>query len=148
MNSLLTFPVPQSILGYSHALIPLLHIPRHTIWSFGVELCVGFFISGFFHALSLSTLTPCPPNLPIFKRNLFFFMAQVLAILFEQVIIKSFRPYFVGAGGKSRFFLKFLGHFWVLWWLLFSVWPWWDVYFRLGAATWQIPIPVLEVILA
>jgi hypothetical protein len=120
-----------------------------------MHLCVGFFISGFFHALSLSTLAPYPPKVYIFKNNLFFFMAQVLAIIFEQVIIKRFGPYFVGvideAGWKSdlrRISLKLLGHFWVIWWLIFSGWSWWDVYYRLGMAAWQMPIPVVEVILA
>jgi len=148
-------PLLQSVLGYSHALIPLIHIPPHTVWSFLVHLCVGFFISGFFHALSLSTLAPYPPKIHIFKSNLFFFMEQVLAIIFENVITKRFGPCFARAkdeaGWKSdlrRISLKFLGHVWVIWWLVFSGWSWLDVYYRLGMATWQMPIPIVEVILA
>jgi hypothetical protein len=154
-SSSANLPVLQSVSGYSHALMPLLRIPPHTIWSFLIHLCIGFFMSGFFHALSLSTLAPYPPKVHIFKSNLFFFMAQVLAIIFERVIIKSFKPYFVEAKdqagwktGLRRIYLKFLGHFWVIGWLLFSGWSFWDVYYRLGMATWQMPIPVVETILA
>ena len=82
-------------------------------------------------------------------------MAQVLAIIFENVITKRFGPYFMGAkddagwrSGLRRISLKFLGHIWVIWWLIFSGWPWLGVYYRLGAATWQTPIPIVEVILA
>lgn len=142
------------MLGYSHALIRLLHIPPHTIWSFPIHLCTGFFISGFFHALSLSALASYPPMGYIFKCNLLFFMAQVLAIIFEEIMIKKLRPLLVAMNNRlcweshsQGILLSLLGHLWVFSWLVLSASRWWDIYFRIGMANWQMPFPILGVIL-
>lgn len=81
-------------------------------------------------------------------------MEQVLAIIFEEIMIKKLRPLFVAMNDRLRWkshsqeiLLSLLGHLWVLSWLVLSASMWWDIYFWIGMANWQMPFPILGLIL-
>jgi hypothetical protein len=81
-------------------------------------------------------------------------MEQVLAIIFEEIVIKKLRPLLVAMNDRlcwkshsQGILLSLLGHLWVFSWLVLSASRWWDIYFWIGMANWQMPFPILGVIL-
>ena len=90
----------------------------------------------------------------IFQCNLLFFMEQGLAIIFEEIMVKKLRPLLVAMNNRRHWkshsqgiLLSLLGHLWVFSWLVLSASRWWDIYFWIGMANWQVPFPILGVIL-
>lgn len=134
-----------------------LHVPPHSIWSYLTDLIVGFFISGLFHAITLASVSSNPPPDMIFRSVLFFFMAQVPAICIEQVVTSIYARYISTPESTAstmdwkwkarRILTSIFGHIWVVLWLLFSGWPFMDIYFRVGMASWKMPFSVVERIL-
>jgi len=145
----------QSLLGYSRAINRLLHIPRRTKLSYLVHLLFGFFVTSFFHWLSISAVTELSSYF-IFTNVSIFFMGQGLAILVESIVVDFFRNRHGKAGlphDKPTFknfhdlAERMLGYVWTMSWLMVSGWWFVRVYTRVGMEKWQLPFPIVEPLL-
>ena len=88
---------------------------------------------------------------------MFFFMAQVPVICIEQLTLNNYSRDMVATkttgstpGWQVRargLLIRIFGYIWVVSCLLFSGWPFLDIYFRVGMASWKVPFPVLGLVL-
>jgi hypothetical protein len=148
-------------LGFSHSLIKLLHIPPHTPLALLTHLTTAFGLSGFFHALILSSLPTSTPR--VTKDILIFFILQIPAIIFEKYVIDIFTslqrspseeakkdekaPSQKPVKGESKVWIclkKILGYAWVWSWLIWSGWWGLNAYYRVGMQSWDVPVPVFK----
>jgi hypothetical protein len=125
--------------------VNIFRIRRASQLSYLVDLSVSFFISGFFHALTLIPLPSSLPSYDIFKGILRFFMSQVVAIITEDIVMACHRrftkPPHEPAEQKPRaevaVWKMLVGYVWVLSWLLSS--GSWASEIYLMIHMWEIP---------
>ncbi|KAB5585046.1 membrane bound O-acyl transferase family-domain-containing protein [Coniochaeta sp. 2T2.1] len=127
----------QPCLGFSHALIRLLRVPRLSKAAYFIHLAVAFLFSALFHTLSLAAVRPAwVPLGELVKDMGTFFLLQALAIVLETLALTYFRI-------TSRR-LRWMGYVWVGCW--FYATGWWLVkaYLEVGMAGWQPPFELIR----
>ncbi|KAI5460854.1 hypothetical protein BGZ63DRAFT_387923 [Mariannaea sp. PMI_226] len=148
--------IRQPVLGFSHAIIHALGIPKHSILAYGIHLLTAFLISAFFHILSLAVV--CEGYLPIstlVSDMVCFFTAQAAGTTVEAAVIAQYGRYaeiikkthpkpLLHHFMESQRACRVLGYFWVASW--FSITGWWFVrnYIAIGIMEWPLPFSFWE----
>ncbi|KAB5527914.1 membrane bound O-acyl transferase family-domain-containing protein [Coniochaeta sp. 2T2.1] len=127
----------QPCLGFSHALIRLLRVPRLSKAAYFIHLAVAFLFSALFHTLSLAAVRPAwVPLGELVKDMGTFFLIQALAIVLETLALTYFRI--------TSWRMRSMGYVWVGCW--FYATGWWLVkaYLEVGMAGWQPPFELIR----
>ncbi len=157
----------QPVLGFSHYLVRITHIPRHSILAYLVHLITAFSISAFFHGLGLSVV--CPGYLSIRELAVdmtLFFMPQCLAVVVETLVSGIFarftKPRPLGDGEEAprhdirssqafksvcTVMSRTVGYIWVSCWFVFIGWWFVKAYVAVGIMDWQLPFSIWEYLL-
>ncbi|KAH6892437.1 hypothetical protein B0T10DRAFT_483787 [Thelonectria olida] len=144
--------IRQPVLGFSHAIISFLGIPRRSYLAYSIHLFTAFFISALFHTLSLFVVSEgyLRTRDLIFHMGCFF-MAQPVATVAESIIMSRYRPRTqsenTGTSGSqlksilaSAMVRRTIGYLWVVSWFVLTGWWFVQDYIAIGVLEWPLPI--------
>ncbi|KAK0630918.1 membrane bound O-acyl transferase family-domain-containing protein [Bombardia bombarda] len=151
--------IREPCLGFSHHLITILHIPRHSTAAYLTHLTTAFAISAFFHTFGLAAVSPgfLPLRELIFDMALFF-MLQPVGTAIEGLVIRFYIRKYEDSNNNNleqnktgqvrvsspRAYLRIVGYTWVLAW--FYVTGWWFVkaYVGVRVMDWRPPFSFVK----
>ncbi|KAH7144253.1 hypothetical protein B0J13DRAFT_41152 [Dactylonectria estremocensis] len=155
--------IRQPVLGFGHATVDSLRVPKGSAGSYFIHLYVAFLISSFFHILGLFMVSEGYLS----TRNLiqdmsFFFLAQPPVTMIETFVLRRCQAYvsalspsdkeiqqvnLVSLKTKQRLLRALgytVGYCWVVSWFTFTGWWFVKDYIAIGVLEWPLPFSFCE----
>lgn len=128
-------------MGFSHAIVAKLGIPRRSKAAYAVHLLTGFALSAFIHVIITGTTLRGAMSFWDVSRNMFgYFVVQALCVLGETAVIDMAKRHFPRLALHHASICQRIGYLWTASWLLLTSWPFTEVYLRMDLLDWWRPV--------